>query len=167
MIVNHYNIPKFEEIVSLEKKSNKEGSGIIDKDLEGLWKLQYVWKKGSKNIDNISSSLLQILSANLRLEFLGIVENVPNFKITNSIRFGLLIILFQGKASLKGNRPLLNFYFEKLTISFANLNLIKKSLSKPDLKKIPFFSLIAIENDKKWLCARGKGGGLALWLKNK
>ena len=30
-----------------------------------------------------------------------------------------------------------------------------------------FFALIAVDPNGKWLSARGKGGGLALWVKDK
>ena len=92
------DLPDIKEIRKLEKSAQKEGSGIIYDDLLGIWQLQFVWKKGSDEIDNISSSILQILSAKLQL-----IEKTPgeklNFEIKNSIRFGLLNIIFVGKAS--------------------------------------------------------------------
>jgi len=38
-------------------------------------------------------------------------------------------------------------------------------LKKPEDKKMPFFSLIGISTKDNWLCARGRGGGLAIWVK--
>jgi len=157
-------LPDIKEIRKLEKSAQKEGSGIIYDDLLGMWQLQFVWKKGSDEIDNISSSILQILSAKLQL-----IEKTPgeklNFEIKNSIRFGLLNIIFVGTASLKGQRPILTFYFEKIKVRIGNFPVINKSLKQIEVKNMPFFSLIGISREDKWMCARGKGGGLAIWIK--
>ena len=78
----------------------------------------------------------------------------------------ILSIIFYGRASLKGTRPLLPFFFENLKINFGGFTFLNKSLKKPKEKQMPFFSLIAISKENNWMCARGKGGGLAIWLKS-
>ena len=158
--------PSFEDIKDLETTSQKNGSGISSEDLIGIWKLQSVWKKNSEKIDNISSSILQVLSATLQLKILDSKKNDFIFGIKNSLKVGLLSIVFCGKASLKGKRPLLLFYFETLKINIGNFSLINKSLEKTEKNKMPFFSLIAISKKDNWLCARGRGGGLAIWVKS-
>jgi len=165
MIIKEYSFPDFNEIKNLEKIANKDGSGIQFDDLLGLWKFQYVYKKGDKSIDNVSSSILQVLSASLKLSKSTGLNNEPTFEISNSIKFGVLSINFFGKAYLKGTRPLLPFYFEQLLIKILNIPIINTSLKNTDPKKRPFFSLIALGVEKKWLCARGKGGGIAIWIK--
>tara|TARA_Y100001933_G_scaffold254683_1_gene296718 strand:+ start:622 stop:1122 length:501 start_codon:yes stop_codon:yes gene_type:complete len=165
MIIKEYDFPNFDEIKNLERLANKDGSGIKYGDLLGYWKLQYVYKKGDLSINNISSSILQVLSASLELSKCIEQNEEPTFEIKNSIKFGLLTIDFAGKAYLKGTRPLLTFYFEKLLIKFLNISLINKSIKNIEPKKRPFFSLIALGKGNKWLCARGKGGGLAIWIR--
>ena len=93
-------------------------------------------------------------------------EDQINYEIQNSINFGLLNITFKGRAELKGLRPLLAFYFEELRISINNFPIFNKELKKPEDKKIPFFSLVAISTKDNWLCARGRGGGIAIWVKS-
>ena len=165
MLTTEYNLPIYKEIIDLEKLSYKEGSGINVEDLLGIWRFQYVWKKGQSVIDNVSSSILQVISASLELSNLTSKEDAPSFEISNSVRIGILTIIFSGKAFLKGNRPLLPFYFKNLVIKIGNISILKKSFEDLELKKMPFFSLIAIGENKKWMCARGKGGGLAIWIK--
>ena len=92
--------------------------------------------------------------------------NFQFFEIKNSINFGLLNITFIGSAELKGLRPLLAFYFKVLKISIINFPILNKELEKPEDKKIPFFSLVGISTKDNWLCARGRGGGLAIWVKS-
>ena len=173
MLIKEYKFPDFEEILKLEKISNKSGSGITYEDLVGLWRFQYVWKKGDTTRDNISSSLLQILYGSLELSKVSqneINKNntdlLPCYEIKNSINFGILSVTFIGKAYLKGIRPILLFYFSNLSIKLIKITVFYKSFKKPDLKNMPFFSFIAIEKNKKWMCARGKGGGIAIWVKS-
>ena len=157
--------PDINEIKQLEKISQKKGSGIVYEELLGVWKFQFVWKKGSDEIDNISSSILQVLSAKLELKKKN-SEDSFNYEIKNSISCGLLNIIFLGNASLKGLRPLLPFYFENLKINIGNFPILNKTLKKPEDKRMPFFSLIGISEEYNWMCARGRGGGLAVWIKS-
>ena len=159
------DFPDIKELKLLEKNSQKNGSGIVYKELLGIWKFQYVWGKQSDEIKNIPSSILQVLSAKLELNSKN-KEDQLIFEIKNSINFGLLRIIFTGSAELKGLRPLLTFYFEELKFSIGNFPIFHKTLKKPDDKKMPFFSLIGINTKDKWMCARGKGGGLAIWVKS-
>lgn len=158
-------LPQYFEIKELERISKKDGSRIEHEDLIGTWKFNAVWKKGSEEIDNISSSILQVLSANLELKN-NSQNNKFDFKIRNSINFGILSIIFCGEALLKGTRPLLPFYFNNLIVKIGNFTLVNKSLKHPEEKQMPFFSLIALNKENNWLCARGRGGGLAIWIKS-
>ena len=159
------HFPEINEIKLLEKNSQKNGSGIVYEELLGIWKFQYLWGKESDKIKNIPSSILQVISARLELKRKN-KEDQLNFEIKNSINFGLLKIIFIGSAELKGIRPLLIFYFEELKISISYLQIFNKKLKKPEDKKMPFFSLIGISTKGKWMCARGRGGGLAIWVKS-
>ena len=159
------HFPEINEIKLLEKNSQKNGSGISYEELLGIWKFKYVWGKESDEIKNISSSILQVLSARLELRSKN-KEDKINYEIKNSINFGLLNITFSGCAELKGLRPILAFYFEELKISISNFLIFNMDLKKPDSKKMPFFSLIGINTKDNWFCARGRGGGLAIWVKS-
>ena len=159
------DFPEIKELKQLEKNSQRNGSGIVYEELLGIWKLKYVWGKESDEVKNIVSSILQVLSARLELKRKN-KEDQLNYEIKNSINFGLLKIIFIGSAELKGLRPLLAFYFEKLKISINNFPIYKKELKKPEDQKMPFFSLVGISTKDKWLCARGRGGGLAIWVKS-
>jgi len=159
------HFPDINEIKILEKNSQKNGSGIVYEELLGMWKFKYVWWKELDEIKNVPSSILQVLSARLELKRKN-KEDQINYEIKNSINFGLLNITFIGSAELKGLRPLLMFYFGELKISISNLPIFNKKLKKPEYKKMPFFSLVGISNKDNWLCARGRGGGLAIWVKS-
>ena len=159
------HFPDINELKLLEKNSQKKCSWIVYEELLGIWKFKYVWGNESDEIKNISSSILQALSARLVLKSKN-KEDQINYEIKNSINFGLINITFIGRAELKGLRPLLTFYFEELKISISSLPIFNKALKKPEDKKMPFFSLVGISTKDNWLCARGRGGGLAIWVKS-
>ena len=104
MILEAKKLPRYTEIQNLESISKKDGSGINYEELIGIWKFQSVWKKGSDEIDNISSSILQVLSAKLQLKKTNSQNNIVDYEIKNSVSFGILSIVFCGQASLKGPR---------------------------------------------------------------
>ena len=160
------DLPSLSKLQEFEKNSRIEGSGIEFESLLGLWKFNSVWKQGSDHEDSISSTLLQVLSASLELK--KDTQNIKEerFTIANAIRLGFLTLRFSGYANLERKQPLLPFSFDRVQIKFASITILNRSLPSPDQKKRPFFALIAIDPNGKWLSARGKGGGLALWIKN-
>ena len=166
MIIEAKKIPDYFEIKKLESISKKDGSRIKHEDLIGTWKFYSVWKRGSEEVDNISSSILQVLSAKLELKKKNSQHDNFDFKIKNSVSFGILSIIFCGEALLKGTRPLLPFYFKNLIVNIGSFTLVNKLLKQPEEKQMPFFSLIALNKENNWMCARGRGGGLAIWIKS-
>ena len=57
------------------------------------------------------------------------------------------------------------FFFESIELKLGTRILLRRSLDIPDENNRPFFALIAMEETSKWLSARGRGGGLAVWRK--
>ncbi len=159
------SIPKLKELLAFEKLAKKEGSEIEFDSLIGCWKFLSVWKKRTDQEDSISSSLLRVFNARLELQRQTVNQELLKFDITNSIQFGTLSIKFIGKGELKGRQPLLPFFFECIELHLGEKLLFRRILDIPDEENRPFFSLIAMKDDGKWLSARGRAGGLALWLK--
>ena len=158
------DLPSLDKLKELEKKARAEGSGIEFESLLGNWKFNSVWKQGSDREDSVSSTLLQVLSASLELKKDTQNQEEDKFTISNAIKFGLLTLRFTGDANLERKQPLLPFSFNCIHIKIASLTILKRSLPAPDKKNRPFFALIAVDSNGRWLAARGKGGGLALWV---
>jgi len=154
------NLPVQQKLLELENIARKDGSGITSESLIGLWKFMSVWKQGTDKEDLSSSSLLRLFSASLEIA----KDGSNQFAITNSIQFGLLSIRFIGTGHLKGKQPLLPFFFECIELKAGSRVVFSRSLKRPDEKNRPFFALISMEENGKWLAARGRGGGLALWI---
>tara|TARA_Y100001968_G_scaffold38784_1_gene29598 strand:- start:833 stop:1333 length:501 start_codon:yes stop_codon:yes gene_type:complete len=163
MVEDRASFPSLEKLLKLEKKARIDGSGINYDSLLGLWKFNSVWKQGADKENTISSTLLQVLSASLELKINPKESENELFTIVNSIQFGLLSIKFIGIANLERKQPLLPFSFDCIQINLSSFTILKKALPKPARDKRPFFALIAVDKNGKWLSARGKGGGLALW----
>jgi len=161
------DLPSLDKLKELEKSARVDGSGIEFDSLFGLWKFNSVWKQGSDTEDTISSTLLQVLSASLELKKDTQNPEEEKFTIANAIKFGLLTLRFSGCANLERKQPLLPFSFDCIQIKLATLTILKRSLPAPDQKKRPFYAIKAMATNGKWLSARGKGGGLALWVQDK
>ena len=166
MVEDRVNFPSLEKLLELEKKARLDGSGINYESILGLWKFHSVWKQGADKENNISSTLLQVFSASLELKINRQEAEKELFSIVNSIQFGLLTLKFSGLANLERKQPLLPFSFDCIQIKLSSFTIFKRSLPTPKGNKRPFFALIAVDTNGKWLSARGKGGGLALWKKN-
>ena len=166
MYGNRMDLPSLDKLKELEKNARVEGSGIEFNSLLGLWKFKSVWKRGSDSEDSISSTLLQVLSASLELQRDNQNPEEDKFIITNAIKFGLLTLRFSGYANLERKQPILPFTFNRIQLKIASITILNRPLALPDQKSRPFFALIAIDPNGNWLSARGKGGGLALWVQN-
>jgi len=150
--------PGGEQLLALEARVRRAGTGLQVGDLLGCWRLEQIWVKGSASPSPFSAGLLRSLQARLELE--------PGLEggllISNAVSLGGLELRFRGVARLLGPRPLLQFSFDRLQLSLAGRVLLQRPLPAPPPRREPFFALIA-RDPSGWLAARGRGGGLALW----
>ena len=151
-------LPSGEELLALERRAGRQGTGLEASDLEGLWLLERVWSRGQRQPSLVSSGVLRGLKASLWIE-----AEPAALKLTNSVRLGLLELRFQGPGWLRGRRPLLCFQFDRLELRVGERLLLQRPLATPEPRRQPFFALIATAADRGWLAARGRSGGLAVW----
>ncbi|MGI0486677.1 hypothetical protein ACN4EK_14655 [Pantanalinema rosaneae CENA516] len=93
--------------------------------------------------------------------------------ISNQIQLGALKIRFTGPANYLGKKNILAFDFTHLHITLLGRSLyssdIRGGKSKPEtfeqqsIAKLPFFAFFLVTPDL--IAARGRGGGLALWIR--
>ena len=163
--------PSGADLLTAEASSRKEGSGLTCEALEGNWRLDQLWgKQRTAPAMTTAAALLRTLEATLSIRH----GSQPNsLRIQNSVHLGMLQIHFNGPGHLTGRRPLLVFWFEQLEVRLGPWLLMQRALTKPAQQNLPFFALITsgIEtstaggsnSNDRWLAARGRGGGLALW----
>ncbi|WP_087069276.1 hypothetical protein [Cyanobium sp. NIES-981] len=147
-------------ILELERGSRGQGSGLGQEDLRGCWRLQRLWDRQARPLQ-VAAGLLRPLAASLSLT----PGEHGQLAVRNSVRLGGLEVRFMGAGELRGRRPLLVFWFDRLELRLGERRLWQRPLARPAERSLPFFALIASrrEGEKAWLVARGRGGGLALW----
>ena len=169
-------IPEAQWLLERERRSRREGSGLSQAALIGSWRLERIWRKGSLRPAAIGAALLRGLAARLQLAADGAATGGGGLRMVNSVRVGALELRFEGVGRLQGRRPLLVFSFDRLLLLLGGRVLIERNLPPPEPLRRPLFALIAADRrgpgepgpstgaSPGWLAARGRGGGLALWL---
>ena len=149
-----------ETILALEAVAKKRGSGIVHESLNGVWRLQNTWTATGDNPAPGTDFLLRSLGARLELK-----STATGWRIVNQIMVAGVQLRFEGEAHLKGRRPVLMFRFETVKLLLTERILLERNVPEPPTRRMPFFALIAMADNGGWLAARGRGGGLALWIK--
>ena len=163
--------PNGTDLLDAEKLSRQKGSGLTPEALEADWRLDQLWgKQRTAPPMAPAAALLRSLKATLSIRP---GTQPTSLRIHNSVQLGTLQLHFEGPGHLAGRRPLLVFWFEQLEVRLGPWLLIQRALPKPAETKLPFFALIASGSTngmthgnngvERWLAARGRGGGLALW----
>jgi hypothetical protein len=154
--------PEGTALLELEQHSRRDGSGLTATDLVGSWQLWQLWGRRQARPMPAAVALLRPLGACLAISAM----DGGHLGMRNSVRLGSLQLCFVGEGELRGRRPLLVFWFERVELRLARRLLWQRPLPRPeDERSRPFFALIASrrQGEEGWLAARGRGGGLALW----
>ena len=156
------SLPSGEDLLALERQCRRSGSGITMASLIGTWRLRATWSRDGTPAPAASAALLRGLGACL---ILSGEETDGALRIANQVNLGSLRLCFDGEAELTGRRPLLMFSFRSVRLSLGTLRLFERGLPQPDARRMPFFALIGLDREQGRLSARGRGGGLALWMR--
>ena len=150
-----------ETILALEQTARSQGSEIQPTSLEGVWRLKQTWTREGNRPSPGTDPLLRSLGAQFSLS-----SSSDGWTIVNQVMLGALRLRFEGPARLSGPRPLLLFHFRTVELTLGSITLLNRSIPEPPSQRQPFFALIATSANGQWLTARGRGGGLALWMKS-
>ena len=148
-------------VLNLERHARHQGTGLTLQHLDGCWWLKTTWSRKGSAAPKAASLLLRALQACLELQI-----HKSDLRIANQVSLGPLQLRFEGSATLLGRRPLLQFSFSTVQVKLGSNCLLDRTLAQPKPQRMPFFALIGMGEDSSWLCARGRGGGLALWVKD-
>lgn len=101
------------------------------------------------------------------------VQTSSQVEIGNSIQFGKLLFKLTGPARYLGKKNLLAFDFNYMQLCLFNRAIYSGSFRggkaaaedfyNQPIAKLPFFAFFLVTED--FIAARGRGGGLALWVK--
>lgn len=95
-------------------------------------------------------------------------------RIGNQAQLGALSLRFSGPARFQPKKNLLAFEFTQLQVCFGDKPFYSQAVrggaekeqafSETSIAKLPFFAFFLISD--RFIAARGRGGGLALWVKD-
>lgn len=110
----------------------------------------------------------QIAPAQISFTQKSTSEDAPQIEINNSIQLGSLILKFIGAARYLNPKNLLAFNFNQMQLAvfnrrIFNSNLRSTHLAEQSIAKTPFFAFFLVTEN--FIAARGRGGGIALWVK--
>lgn len=154
-----------------ERKSRRDGSTIPPTAINGVWVVHEIWRKAADDPSRASGALLRSLKATLSIEECTVDahDRTDRLVVRNSVVLGNLNLCFTGSGRLYQKRPLLRFHFDRMELNYGSRRLFSMNLAEPNEKQKPFFALIAQERTAAgldWLAARGRGGGIALWVRD-
>ncbi|ARV60686.1 hypothetical protein BZZ01_20550 [Nostocales cyanobacterium HT-58-2] len=100
-------------------------------------------------------------------------ETSSKGEIANQIQFGPVLLKFDGPAQYLGKKNLLAFDFTRIQLCLFGRTIYQGNVrggkvqaenfySQP-IAKTPFFAFFVVTED--FIAARGRGGGLALWIR--
>lgn len=158
-------LPDGSRLRQLEQRARQGGSDLEARSLAGRWRFTTVWPRRGDAAQGAPSALLRGLAARLEI---GAPDASGELAMANSVALAGLELRFEGRGHLRGRRPLLQFWFDRWRLRAGGRSLIERSMPpRPEPRRLPFFALIGrgtSSSGEIWLAARGRGGGLALWL---
>lgn len=157
------SLPDGEQLLRLEAGARAGGSGLEATSLQGRWRFHQVWPRRGGAPQAAAAALLRGLDASLEIG----AATAAGLPLRNRVALGALELRFEGEGHLAGRRPLLRFWFCRWQLRLAGRPLIERPLARPEERRLPFFALIGhgrTAAGQHWLAARGRGGGVALWL---
>jgi hypothetical protein len=154
-------------LLSKEKALKKTPIPIPFEEIEGTWQLRFAsgarkTKRGLKL--GKGYYLPSWVYAAISFEATG--------KIRNQLRLGAVEICFTGPCRMHDKQNILIFDFTQLQVLLGEKVLYSRSINKypveefgsRSITKLPFFVFLWASSNA--IAARGRGGGLAVWIKN-
>jgi hypothetical protein len=165
-----------EALLALEKDTKQQRSRIEVASLIGDWRLAFATSGKIRPSDRRRSGFYWPKITPARISFHPNPEsdrpNRPPLCIQNQIGLGQLELTLSGFARYLEPKNLLAFDFTQLQVQIFNKTLYQgkfpsqttaENFAEQPIGKLAFFSFFAVRD--RWIAARGKGGGLAIWVK--
>lgn len=141
--------------------------------LWGTWRLYFIVnkpRKGSKTLVGKGLYIPGLISA--KIEFQG--ETADHGTLRNQLQVGLLSIALTGLTNYPSQKNLLAFDFSQMELQLLNRTLYRQSIrqgkagelefAQKAIAQLPFFAFFYVS--ETCIAARGRGGGVALWVKS-
>jgi hypothetical protein len=164
-------------LLGVEKLAKQTKLDILITDLAGEWQLSFA--TGAKKFKNKAGVRLgrgyyfpQFIPASI--SFTPDQANPNIGEIANQVAVGLVRLKLTGPYRYLGKKNLLAFDFVDFEVRILDRVVyqgkmpkkqkIDRDFASKSIAQLPFFSFISASNNG--IAARGRGGGLALWVRN-
>lgn len=159
-------------LLQAEKAAKQQKLVYPLESLFGQWRLCFTAPKNAHLKSGVALGkgfyVPQIAPAQISFHSL---QNLNQAGITNSLQFSSLQLKLTGPARYLDKKNLLIFDFTNIELLLFSKAIYKggfrdgKNISfyEQSVSKLPFFAFFLVTND--FIAARGRGGGLALWVK--
>jgi len=167
-----------EGLIEAEKAAKQTKASYSYSQLLGNWRLGFITgtKKTRKRAGVVLGAGKFVPKwVKIQLCYSQLETSEEKGHVENSVEFGLLKIVLTGLVLFWSKKNILAFDFTKMQLFLSKLNLYQGYIRggkdredifyKQSLKQQAFFSYFLIEDS--YIAARGRGGGLALWVRNK
>lgn len=165
-------------LLSWEKQNRKTKELSSLQNLIGIWNLRFI--TGTKNTRKKAGVILgagkylpQFIKIQIKYESEYPESNLG--KVINSVRLPFILLSLTGPIEFFPKLGILAFDFTYLRFSIGSVNIYQgyvkngqqreTEFARSKLKERAFFKYFLIEENA--IAARGKGGGLALWSREK
>ncbi|MGF1521803.1 MAG: hypothetical protein ACFBSF_05720 [Leptolyngbyaceae cyanobacterium] len=162
-------------LLELEKAAKQNRQVIGRQSLLGTWRLcfsagkQARYQSGQPTGNGFYIPKIAIA----QISFTLAKDNPEQLTVANELRVGPFQIRFTGPARYLGKKNLLAFDFTQLEVRCFDVRLYRgavrsqkregRSFEDTAIAKLPFFAFFAATDN--YIAARGRGGGLAIWVK--
>jgi hypothetical protein len=166
-----------EALLTLEKETKQQRSRFEIESLIGDWRLAFATSGKIRPSDRRRSGFYWPKITPAQISFHPNPESekpyAPPLCIQNQIRLGQLELTLSGFARYLEPKNLLAFDFTQLQVQIFSKTLYQgkfpsqttvENFAEQPIGKLAFFSFFAVRD--RWIAARGKGGGLAIWVRS-
>lgn len=164
-------------LLEAEKAAKRDKISYSFESLQGKWRLYFA--TGTRKVRERGGIMLgkgyylpKFIPAYISFSTNSTGEIAPDRgEISNQIKLGSFLLKFTGPLQYLGKKNLLAFDFTQIQISMFNRVVYKGKFGKnsnedfysKSIGKLPFFAFFIVT--KELISARGRGGGLAIWIK--
>ena len=164
-------------LIESEKRAKQAKVNYSYSQLLGSWRLGFITgtKKTRKRAGVVlgAGKFLPKL-VKIQLAYSQLEDKPEKGNVENSVQLGLLKIVLTGPVQFWTKKNILAFDFTQMRLSLSGLKLYQgyirggkereNSFYQQSLKEQAFFTYFLVE--ESYIAARGRGGGLALWVRN-
>lgn len=168
-------------LLQAEKAAKEQRVTYPFESLVGQWRLCFV--TGTRKVRKKAGIVLgkgfylpKLVPTHISFQTIQASDATPGTgEISNSVQLGSVLLKLQGPAQYPGKKNLLAFEFIQMQISLFGRVIYSgdirggkvqaENFYSQSVAKLPFFAFFLVTED--FIAARGRGGGLALWIREK